>query len=199
MTGLVLTVLIVIGVLSLQEIGQNIFEGIFGVMVFIMFLMFSINFFCSSTRFIDVMSGLVPNIPRSLSFTGVIGAIIMPQNIFLHSSLVQTRKEFNFSTKTKIRMYSIETIVILVVSCFINYSICCLFANPKYKDVNITLENVGDNLVDFLPSVSKVFWGLGLFASGISSTASGALTGQYLMNGIFNFQVSRLKRILITR
>lgn len=145
------------------------------------------------------MWGFVPSIPRSLSFTGVIGAIIMPQNIFLHSSLVQTRKNYNFSPQVQIRMYTIETIVILLLSCFINYTICGLFANPKYKNVEITLENVGDHLVDFLPSVSKIFWGLGLFASGISSTASGALTGQYLMNGIFNFQVSRFKRIIITR
>ena len=164
-----------------------------------MFVFFSINFWYSSPPFGKIMFGFIPNIPQSLSFTGVIGAIIMPQNIFLHSSLVQTRKSQNFSDKVKIRMYIIETIFILILSCLINFTICSLFAQPKYKDVEITLENVGDHLVDFLPSVSKIFWGLGLFASGISSTTSGALTGQYLMNGIFNFQVSRIKRILVTR
>lgn len=194
-----ITILVVIGILSVQEVGQKIFEYIFAGMVFVMLLTFSINFFCSSPPFLKILEGFVPNIPRSLSFTGVIGAIIMPQNIFLHSSLVQTRKDLDFSPQTKIRMYSIETVVILLVSCFINLTICSLFADPKYKDVEITLENVGDHLVDFLPSVSKVFWGIGLFASGISSTSSGALTGQYLMNGIFDFQVSRIKRIIITR
>lgn len=164
-----------------------------------MLFAFSINFFCSHPPFLKIMDGFIPNIPQSVSFTGVIGAIIMPQNIFLHSSLVQTRKEENFTNKVKLRMFVIETIVILVISCLINFTICTLFASEKYKNVDITLENVGDHLVDFLPSVSKIFWGLGLFASGISSTASGALTGQYLMNGIFDFQVSRMKRIIITR
>jgi Mn2+/Fe2+ NRAMP family transporter len=96
-------------------------------------------------------------------------------------------------------MFIYETIAILIISCLINFTICSLFAHPKYKDVDITLETVGDYLVDFLPQVSTIFWGLGLFASGISSTASGALTGQYLMNGIFNFKFSRIKRIIITR
>lgn len=168
-------------------------------MVLMMLICFSVNFFDSSPPFVDLLDGFVPSIPKSLSFTGVIGAIIMPQNIFLHSSLVQTRKDLRFSQKTKIRMFIIETIVILFVSCLINFTICSLFAQPKYKDVEITLENVGDYLKDFLPAASSIFWGLGLFASGISSTASGALTGQYLMNGIFNFQVSRIKRIIITR
>jgi NRAMP (natural resistance-associated macrophage protein)-like metal ion transporter len=195
----VVTIVIVVGMLSLQELGQKVFECIFGVLVLIMFIFFSINFFSSSPPFLRILDGFVPNIPQSLSFTGVIGAIIMPQNIFLHSSLVQTRKDVQFSDKTKIQMYIIETIFILVISCMINFTICSLFAHPKYKDVEITLENVGDHLQDFLPDISKIFWGLGLFASGISSTASGALTGQYLMNGIFNFKFSRMKRIIITR
>lgn len=168
-------------------------------MVLMMLICFSMNFFESKPPFIKILDGFVPSIPKSLSFTGVIGAIIMPQNIFLHSSLVQTRNNLDFPTKTKIRMFIFETVVILFVSCLINFTICSLFASPKYKDINITLETVGNYLVDFLPQASTIFWGLGLFASGISSTASGALTGQYLMNGIFNFQFSRIKRIIITR
>lgn len=194
-----MTIILVVGLLSLQELGQKLFEGFFGILVLMMLFAFSVNFFASHPPFLKIMDGFIPNIPQSISFTGVIGAIIMPQNIFLHSSLVQTRKQENFSDKVKIRMFMIETIFILVLSCLINFTICTLFANPKYKDSDINLENVGDYLVNFLPSVSKIFWGLGLFASGISSTASGALTGQYLMNGIFNFQVSRMKRIIITR
>ena len=187
------------GLLSLQEIGQKLFESLFGVLVLLMLFSFSINFLNSSPPMGKIIDGFLPNIPQSVSFTGVIGAIIMPQNIFLHSSLVQTRKDADFTKEVKIKMFIIETIVILVISFIIIFTICTLFANEKYKNIDITLENVGDYLVDFLPAASKIFWGLGLFASGISSTASGALTGQYLMNGIFNFQVSRMKRIIITR
>lgn len=194
-----MSIVIVIAMLSIQELGQKVFELIFAVMVLMMFVCFSVNFFYNSPPILKLLDGLIPNLPNSISFTGVIGAIIMPQNIFLHSSLVQTRKDQGFPKKTMIHMFMVETIVILILSFFINFTICTLFADPKYKDENIILENVGDYLVAFLPSVSKYFWGLGLLASGLSSTASGALTGQYLMNGIFDFKVSRMKRIVLTR
>lgn len=197
--GLAITVVLVLIILSMQELGQRIFEGFFGFFVLMMFLCFSVNFFSSDPPIKKLLWGFVPNIPQSISFTGVIGAIIMPQNIFLHSSLVQTRESFDIPKKTKLKIFKIETIVILIISFAINFTICTLFSDPKYKDEDIELKNVGDYLIHFLPSISKYLWALGLLASGLSSTTSGALTGQYLMNGIFNFKVSRIKRILITR
>ena len=194
-----MVIIAVVGILSLQEIGHIFFESIFGIMVLMMFICFLINFCEAHIPAGDIMNGFIPNIPNSLSFTGVIGAIIMPQNIFLHSSLVQTRKDLGFSKKIMVKAFTIETVVVLLLSFFINFTICTLFADPKYAKEDIQLENVDHYLVAFLPQASKIMWGLGLLASGLSSTASGALTGQYLMNGIFNFKVSRIKRILITR
>ena len=190
---------VVIGILFTQETGQFIFELIFAGFMAFMFICFSMNFIYSNPPIAKIANGFIPSVPSSLSFTAVIGAIIMPQNMFLHSSLVQTRKLHDFSKKIKIRMFVIETIVLLVVSFLMNFCIVTLFADPRYNNANIRLENVGTYLVEFLPKVSQTFWGLGLLASGISSTAGGALTGQYLMNGIFNFQFSKIKRIIITR
>ena len=85
-----------------------------------MLFAFSINFFCSHPPFLKIMDGFIPNIPQSVSFTGVIGAIIMPQNIFLHSSLVQTRKEENFTNKVKLRMFVI----------------CLLYTSPSPRDLS---------------------------------------------------------------
>jgi len=185
-------------ILFLQEWSQKIMEAVFAVLVFGLGLCFFINFCLDNKQWGALFYGFVPNLPESLGFTAVIGSIIMPQNLFLHSSLVQTRK-----TKSNpdyyLRVFKIETAIILFVSFFINMCIVCVFANPDIKDETITLDNAGTFLKQFLPTLSGLLWALGLLASGISSTASGALTGQYLMDGIFNKAFSRIKRIIITR
>ena len=80
--------------------------------------------------------------------------------------------------------------IILFVSFLINFALASVFASPKFQELEITLENAGYYMKKEFKSFSEVLWGLGLIASGISSTATGALTGQYLMNGIFNFKFS---------
>ena len=59
----------------------------------------------------------------------------------------------------------------------INFSLVCVFANSKFDGKEIILENAGQYLTEFLKDYSGTLWGLGLFASGVSSTATGALTG----------------------
>ena len=197
--GIPLIILIVLFILFLQDYGQKFFEGIFFVLVMILGICSYFNFILSEPKISDLANGFIPNIPKSWQFTAVIGSIIMPQNIFLHSSLVQTRKHLECSKKEFIKIFKIETAIILFISFLINFSLVSIFSSPQYSDKTITLENAGTYLKEFLKSSSSTVWGLGLLASGISSTATGALTGQYLMEGIFKFQFSRTKRILITR
>lgn len=197
--GIPLVILIVLFILFLQDFGQKFFEGIFFVLVMILGLCSYFNFILSGPKFVDLANGFIPNIPKSWQFTAVIGSIIMPQNIFLHSSLVQTRKHLEIPKRQFIKIFKIETAIILLISFLINFSLVSIFSSPEYTNKTITLENAGTYLGKFLKSSSATVWALGLLASGISSTATGALTGQYLMEGIFKFQFSRTKRILITR
>ena len=197
--GIPIIIIIVILILFVQELGQKIFELCFVLMVGVLGICCYVNFALSKPRFEDIAWGFVPNLPGSWKFAAVIGAIIMPQNIFLHSSLVHTRSHVKVRKSQLLKVFKIETLVILAISFLINLSLVGLFSDPKFEDKTITLENAGDYIADFLPSVSKYFWAFGLLASGISSTSTGALTGQYIMNGIFNFKFSRIKRSLITR
>lgn len=98
-----------------------------------------------------------------------------------------------------IKMFSIETIVILIISFIVNFAIVGVFADPKYQGKTVLLSNVGEYLRENLGGISVICWGVGLLASGLSSTTSGALAGQYLMEGIFDLKISKFKRILITR
>ena len=83
----------------------------------------------------------------------------------------------NVEKKKIIKIFRIETIVVLVISCLINFSIVGIFANSKFDNLDINLKNAGNYLTDFLRTTSKLFWGLGLLAAGLSSTTTGALTG----------------------
>ena len=197
--GIPVIIVLAIAILFLQEIGQRALEFGFLVMVAVLGICFFINFIMSSPEWLKVADGFIPSIPNSWEFTAVIGAVIMPQNIFLHSSLVQTKFHIERDKKYFIKIFRTETVVILIISCIINISLTALFSKPEYSEKDISLENVHIYLKKFLPQVSFYFWAFGLLSSGLSSTTSGALTGQYIMNGIFDFKFSRTKRILITR
>jgi NRAMP (natural resistance-associated macrophage protein)-like metal ion transporter len=199
LTSLPLVILIVIGVLYMQQVGQQLMELLFLVFVFLMALCFMANFVMLSPNWLDLLNGFIPSIPNSLEFTAVVGAIIMPQNLFLHSSLVLTRTDLQMPTKTLMRFLKIETGIILVLSFFINFFLVAVFADPYYSDKDIDLENAGEHMRHFLPDVSSTLWAIGLLCAGISSTATGALTGQYLMEGIFRMRISKIKRVFITR
>ena len=199
LVGIPIIIVIVMLILFLQEFGQKAFEFSFLIMVAVMGISFIVNFILSKPDWEPFFGGFIPSVPRSWEFTAVIGSIIMPQNIFLQSSLVQTRMHLKHPTKTFIKIFKIETMFILFVSCLINIALTSTFADPKYADEKIDLEDVHTELAKYLPACSFYFWAFGLLASGISSTGSGALTGQYLMDGIFNLRISRIKRVLITR
>ena len=197
--SLFLSILIVFVVLYLQQISQALIEIVFFIFVGILTLCFMINFIAIKPDFFEILSGFIPNKPESLAFTGVIGSIIMPQNLFFQSSLVNTRSDLKLPPKRLSKIIKIETIGIIIVSFFINMFVVGVFSDIRFAGADITLENVGLNLATLLSSWSAKLWAIGLFFSGLASTTTGALTGQYLMDGIVRLKVNKLTRILITR
>lgn len=139
---------------------------------------------------------------------GVVGCIIMPHNVFLHSALVQSR-EIDHNNKVQVqealRYYSIESTTALVISFVINLFVTTVFAQGFYGTEladSIGLVNAGQYLQDkygggFFPIL--YIWGIGLLAAGQSSTITGTYAGQFIMGGFLNMRLKKWMRALITR
>jgi len=135
----------------------------------------------------------------------ILGSMIMPHNLFLHTALVQSREiertkegaivESNF-------YFAIESALSLLVAFYINTSITTAFAKgsslyliPK----NVGLQTAGIYLYQEFGRATEVIWGIGLLAAGQSSTMTGTYAGQYVMHGFLDIQWSPWKRTLLTR
>ena len=139
---------------------------------------------------------------------GIVGCIIMPHNVFLHSALVQSRKvdpKKRFRVKEALKYYSIESTGALAVSFIINVFVTTVFAKAFYgTDIadTIGLANAGQYLQDkygggFFPIL--YIWAIGVLAAGQSSTITGTYAGQFIMGGFLNLKMKKWVRALITR
>lgn len=139
---------------------------------------------------------------------GVVGCLIMPHNVFLHSALVQSR-QVDHSNKGRVQealnYYSIESTIALIVSFIINIFVTAVFAKGFYGSEvanKIGLENAGQYLQEtYGGGVFPILyiWGIGLLAAGQSSTITGTYAGQFIMGGFLNLRLKKWMRALITR
>merc|ERR1719230_2311349 len=164
--------------------------------------------------------------PQLLQAVGVIGAIIMPHNLYLHSALVKSRA-IDTNNKKKVReanmYYFIEAAIALGVSLVINVFIVSVFAEGLYKKTNNDIRSLcgnsseadrfpaNDELVDadlykggiFLGCqygpAAMYIWAIGVLAAGQSSTMTGTYAGQFAMEGFLNLQWKKWMRVLFTR
>lgn len=139
---------------------------------------------------------------------GVVGCIIMPHNVYLHSALVQSR-QVDPSKKGRVQealnYYSIESTIALIVSFVINIFVTTVFAKGFYGTEianSIGLVNAGQYLQEkygggLFPIL--YIWGIGLLAAGQSSTITGTYAGQFIMGGFLNLRLKKWIRALITR
>ena len=140
-----------------------------------------------------------------------------PHNMYLHSALVQSR-QVNRRLPSKVKeanfYFSIEAAIALSVSFSINFAVVCVFARGFFNEAcaengmglldgecsdTIGLSTAGDALKGLLGSAAQTVWGIGLLASGQSSTMTGVTTGQYVMSGFLSMQLKPWQRILLTR
>ena len=156
----------------------------------------------------NLMSGFIPTIPNTTALyiaIGIIGATVMPHNLYLHSSLVQSR----FFDKTKIRIKEalkfnlIDSIVALNLAFFVNAAILVLAAATFYKVGMYHVEEIQDAYKLLQPllgtRLAPIMFGIALIASGMSSTITGTLAGQIIMEGFINFRIQPWARRMITR
>ncbi|KAI8550017.1 hypothetical protein RHMOL_Rhmol06G0071300 [Rhododendron molle] len=197
--------------LFLENYGVRKLEAVFAVLISTMALSFAWMFADTRPSGKELMLGLL--VPKLSSKTirqavGVVGCVIMPHNVFLHSALVQSRKidpDKKGHVREALKYYSIECSVALIVSFMINLFVTTVFAKGFYgtkKANSIGLVNAGQYLEEkygggLLPIL--YIWGIGLLAAGQSSTITGTYAGQFIMGGFLNLRLKKWLRALITR
>jgi manganese transport protein len=155
-----------------------------------------------------VLSGLIPSLPNNEALyiaIGIIGATVMPHNLFLHSSLVQTRKYAPgpAGLKRAIKLNVIDTVVALTIAMFVNAAILILAAAAFHAVGRTDVVDISNAYQLLAPLLSKslapVLFAVALIASGQSSTLTGTLTGQIVMEGYLNIRIAPALRRIITR
>ncbi|MED6196677.1 Metal transporter Nramp3 [Stylosanthes scabra] len=209
--GVTITALDCFVFLLLENYGVRKLEAVFAVLIAIMALAFAWMFGETKPNGKELLLGIL--IPKLSSRTiqqavGVVGCIIMPHNVFLHSALVQSRRVDHRNkgrVQEALNYYSIESTVALIVSFVINIFVTTVFAKGFYGTElanNIGLVNAGQYLHEkygggLFPIL--YIWGIGLLAAGQSSTLTGTYAGQFIMGGFLNLRLKKWMRALITR
>jgi len=205
--GISLTALDTILLLFLLRKGMRTMEIFIISLVFIIGVSFLIEMVITGPVYGDVVKGLVPSGLSGDALyiaIGIIGATVMPHNLYLHSSLVQTRKiDRSFKgIKKAIKYNFIDTTIALNLAFFVNAAILILAAAAFYVNGYYNVAEIQDasQLLDNLfGSVAPTFFGIALVAAGQSSTITGTLAGQIVMEGHLNIRIQPWLRRLITR
>jgi manganese transport protein len=136
---------------------------------------------------------------------GIVGATIMPHNLYLHSSIVQTRvvPADEPGKRSALRLATLDTVASLAVALFINAAILILAATAFHNSGNTEVAGIEEahRLLEPLTgaAVAGLLFGIALFASGQSSTFTGTIAGQVILEGFLNLSIPCWQRRLITR
>ncbi len=156
----------------------------------------------------EVAKGLIPTIPNDTALyiaIGIIGATVMPHNLYLHSSLVQTRKFERTPTEIKkaIRFNIIDSTIALNLAFLVNAAILILAATVFYKNGMYEVAEIQDAHKLLEPMLgtqwAPALFAIALIAAGQSSTITGTLAGQIVMEGYLNLRIQPWIRRLVTR
>ena len=135
---------------------------------------------------------------------GILGATVMPHNLYLHSSLVQTRKinRSDEGIRSALKFNFIDTTIALNLAFFVNAAILILAASAFFRNGYFEVAEINDAyklLEHIFGAVAPVLFAVALIASGQSSTITGTLAGQIIMEGHINLRVQPWLRRLLTR
>jgi natural resistance-associated macrophage protein len=136
------------------------------------------------------------------SIAGILGSVVMPHNLYLHTAAVQLRKvkQSEPIVRQAVKYCSIEPVIPIVISFFVNMAVVTIAAESVYGTEDA--ESVG--LTDFCNYFQSLkggclFWGVALLAAGQSSAITTTYTGQYVMDGFLNLQLPMGVRAIVTR
>jgi manganese transport protein len=209
--GVSLTALDVIIVLFLQHRGFRYVEALVVALIVLIAGSFAVEIWLSRPDLTAVATGFIPrtqilrNGEMLYIAIGILGATVMPHNLYLHSSIVQTRKYVDtFESKREaINFASIDSAVALMFALFINAAILIMSAAVFHGTAHEAVADIGDAYKLLSPllgtSMASILFAIALLCSGQNATLTGTLAGQIVMEGFINLRLRPWLRRLITR
>ncbi len=205
--GVSITVLDTFLLLYLQKLGMRKMEAFIITMVAVVAIAFLIEIILAKPQIGEVALGFIPSLPNDEALyiaIGIIGATVMPHNLYLHSALVQTRKinRTEKGIKLALKFNLIDTTVALNIAFLVNAAILILAAAVFFKSGNSHVAEIKEAhrlLPGFLGNLAPILFAVALIAAGQSSTITGTLAGQIVMEGYLQLRINPLVRRLLTR
>ena len=206
--GVAISVLDAFLLLMLMHLGIRKLEAfIFGLIVIIGGA-FAVQMLLAKPVMSELVTGFIPTIPNAQALfiaIGIIGATVMPHNLYLHSALVQTRKikRDKQGLRRAIKYNIIDSVIALNLALFVNAAILILAAAVFHKNGYNGVSEIQDahRLLEPLlgHSYAPMLFAIALIAAGQSSTLTGTLAGQIVMEGYLQLRIAPWLRRLITR
>jgi manganese transport protein len=208
MWGVCITVLDTFLLLFLINFGMRKMEAFILGLIAIIGMAFLAEMIFAKPQIGELVTGFIPSIPNETALyiaIGIIGATVMPHNLYLHSSLVQTRKfEHNPKEIRRAIRYNIfDSAIALNLAFFVNSAILILAASTFFRNGIFNVAEIQDAYHFLQPLLgthwAPVLFAVALIAAGQSSTLTGTLAGQIVMEGYLNIRIAPWLRRLITR
>ncbi|MGZ5219082.1 MAG: Nramp family divalent metal transporter [Chitinophagaceae bacterium] len=222
--GMSITILDTFLLLYLQRLGIRKMEAFIIGLVAVIGICFLVNIILAQPQLHDVLQGFIPSLPDAKQLyeskgmsnalpketalylaIGIIGATVMPHNLYLHSALVQTRKikKTNAGIRQALKWSFIDSAVALNIAFLINAAILILAATVFFQTGRTDVGEIKQAHELLSPMLGSTFastlFAVALIASGQSSTVTGTLAGQIVMEGYLRLRINPIMRRLITR
>ncbi len=205
--GVSITVLDTFLLLYLQKLGMRKMEAFIIALVAIIAIAFLIQVILAKPVASEIVKGFIPSFPDGEALyiaIGIIGATVMPHNLYLHSALVQSRKieKTDFGIRQALKFNRIDTTIALNIAFLVNAAILILAAAVFFKTGNSNVAEIKEAhrlLPGFLGNTAPILFAVALIAAGQSSTVTGTLAGQIIMEGYLSLRINPWLRRLVTR
>lgn len=206
--GVSIAVLDSLFLLVILNFGIRKMEAFIFSLVFIISTSFFLEIFFAKPDPGDVLLGFIPSMPNDLALyiaIGIIGATVMPHNLYLHSALVQTRRihSSDEGKRKALRYNTIDSTIALNIAFLVNASILIMAGAVFFKNGYFEITEIQDAHGLLAPllgtSLAPALFAIALIASGQCSTITGTLSGQIVMEGYLNLRITPWLRRLITR
>ncbi|MDQ6757360.1 MAG: Nramp family divalent metal transporter, partial [Bacteroidota bacterium] len=206
--GVCITVLDTFLLLYLQRMGIRKMEAFIITLVGVVAVSFLIEIILAQPNLAEVGAGFIPTFPNNEALyiaIGIIGATVMPHNLYLHSALVQTRKihRTQAGITQALKFNLIDSTIALNIAFFVNAAILILAAAVFFKTGNSGVAQIHEAHKLLAPllgtTLAPKLFAIALIAAGQSSTITGTLAGQIVMEGYLRLRINPWVRRLVTR